>query len=182
MSTAGRSQQQGVVKQAGQGITTGQGLENQAQNVASQSINTNGGLSPLVSKALANNEGQIGKAYQSAAQGAERGLSQRGMGVAPSGMQASLQNSAINAGGQAKTGAIGNAFNTQQELNQTALNPAINALGATTGATNAATGANTALSQMPSTGANVFSGLQGLAGMANSATQAYKNIAGGGGG
>ena len=167
MSTAGRSQQQGVVKQAGQGITTGQGLENQAQNVASQSINTNGGLSPLVSKALANNEGQIGKAYQSAAQGAERGLSQRGMGVAPSGMQASLQNSAINAGGQAKTGAIGNAFNTQQELNQTALNPAISALGATTGATNAATGANTALSQMPSTGANVFSGLQGLAGMAS---------------
>jgi hypothetical protein len=97
-------------------------------------------------------------------------------------MQASLQNSAINAGGQAKTGAIGNAFNTQQELNQTALNPAISALGATTGATNAATGANTALSQMPSTGANVFSGLQGLGSLAANATQAYKNIAGGAGG
>ena len=181
MSTAGRSQQQGVVKQAGQGITTGQGLENQAQNIASSEINTSGGLSPLVSKQLANNEGQIGKAYQSAAQGAERGLAQRGMSAAPSGLQASLQNSQINNAGQAKTGAIGNAFGTQNELNQTALNPAINALGATTGATNAATGANTALSQMPSTGANVFSGLQGLAGMANSASQAYKNVAGAGG-
>src|SRR5271166_3353224 len=175
MSTAGRSQQQGVVKQAGQGITTGQGLENQAQGIASSEINTNGGLSPLVSKQLANNEGQIGKAYQSAAQGAERGLSQRGMGVAPSGLQASLQNSAINAGGQAKTGAIGNAFSTQQELNQTAFNPAISALGATTGATNAATGANTALSQMPTIAGQVFSGLQGLGSMANNASQAYKN-------
>ena len=122
MTTAGRSQQQGVVKQAGQGITTGQGLENQAQNIASSEINTSGGLSPLVSKQLANNEGQIGKAYQSAAQGAERGLAQRGMSAAPSGLQASLQNSQINNAGQAKTGAIGNAFGTQNELNQTALN------------------------------------------------------------
>ena len=89
------------------------------------------------------------------------------MSAAPSGLQASITNSAINNAGQAKTGAIGNAFGTQNELNQTALNPAISALGATTGATNAATGANTALSQMPSTGANVFSGLQGLAGMAS---------------
>ena len=178
MSTAGRSQQENTVKQAGQGITTGQGLENQAQNIASQSINTSGGLSPLVSRQLANNEGQIQKSYASAAQGAQRGLAQRGMSAAPSGLQASITNSAVNNAGQAKTGAIGNAFGTQNELNQTALNPAISALGATTGATNAATGANTALSQMPSTGANVFSGLQGLAGMASSGTQAYKNMQG----
>jgi len=176
MSTAGRSQQQGVVKQAGQGITTGQGLENQGQNIASSEINTNGGLSPLVSKQLANNEGQIGKAYQSTVQGADRGLSQRGMGVAPSGLQSSIQNTAINNAGQAKTGAIGNAFGTQNELNNTALAQPISALNATTGGVNAATGANTALSQMPSTGANVFSGLQGLAGMASSATGAYKNM------
>ena len=182
MSTAGRSQQQGVVKQAGQDVTTGQGLENQGQNIASSEVNTAGGLSPLVSRQLANNEGQIGKAYTSAAQGAERGLSQRGMGVAPSGLQASIQNSAINNAGQAKTGAIGNAFGTQNELNNTALAQPISALGATTGATNAATGANTALSQMPSTGANVFSGLQGLGSMAVNASQAYKNMAGAGGG
>src|SRR5208282_3669984 len=169
MSTAGRGAQEGTVKQAGQNITTGQGLENQGQNIASSEINTNGGLSPLVSKQLANNEGAIGKAYTSAAEGAQRGLSQRGMGVAPSGLQASLQNSAINAGGQAKTGAIGNAFSTQQELNQTALNPAISALGATTGATNAATGANTALSNMPTLGGQIFSGLQGLGNLGNSA-------------
>ena len=181
MSTAGRSNQQSTVKQAGQDVTTGQGLENQGQNIASSEVNTAGGLSPLVSRQLANNEGQIGKAYTSAAQGAQRGLSQRGMGVAPSGLQASIQNSAINNAGQAKTGAIGNAFGTQNELNNTALSQPISALNATTGGVNASTGANTALSQMPSTGANVFSGLQGLAGMANSASQAYKNVAGAGG-
>ena len=177
MSTAGRSNQQNTVKQAGQDVTTGQGLENQAQNLASADMNLNGGLSPLVSRQLAGNEAAIGKSYASAAQGAQRGLAQRGMSAAPSGLQASITNSAVNNAGQAKTGAIGNAFGTQNELNQTALNPAISALGATTGATNAATGANTALSQMPSTGANVFSGLQGLAGMANSATGSYKNMA-----
>jgi len=97
------------------------------------------------------------------------------MGVAPSGLQASFQNSQIQNAGAAKTGAIGNAFNTQQELNQTALNPAISALGATTGATNAATGANQALSNMPTIGGQIFSGMQGLASMAKDASQAYKN-------
>jgi hypothetical protein len=172
MSTAGRSQQQGVVKQAGQDITTGQGLENQGQNIASSEINTSGGLSSDVSKQLANNEGQIGKAYQSTAQGAQRGLAQRGMSAAPSGLQASITNSAINNAGQAKTGAIGNAFGTQNELNNTALAQPISALNATTGGVNAGTGATTALSQMPSTGANVFSGLQGLAGMTKNVASA----------
>jgi hypothetical protein len=162
MSTAGRSNQQSTVKQAGQDVTTGQGLENQGQNIASSEINTSGGLSPLVSRQLANNEGQIQKSYASAAQGAQRGLAQRGMSAAPSGLQASITNSAVNNAGQAKTGAIGNAFGTQNELNQTALNPAISALGATTGATNAATGANQALAAMPTTAGNIFSGLQGL--------------------
>jgi hypothetical protein len=175
MSTAGRGAQEGTVKQAGQNITTGQGLENQGQGIASSEIDTAGGLSPLISKQLANNEGQIQKSYASAAQGAQRGLAQRGMSAAPSGLQASITNSAINHAGEAKTGAIGNAFGTQNELNQTALNPAINALGATTGATNAATGANTALSQMPTMAGQVFSGLQGLGSMANNASQAYKN-------
>jgi len=175
MSTAGRGAQEGTVKQAGQNITTGQGLENQGQNIASSEINTSGGLSPLVSKQLANNEGQIGKAYQSTVQGADRGLSQRGMGVAPSGLQSSIQNTAINNAGQAKTGAIGNAFGTQNELNNTALAQPISALNATTGGVNAATGANTALSQMPTMAGQVFSGLQGLGSMANNASQAYKN-------
>ena len=175
MTTAGRSQQQGVVKQAGQGITTGQGLENQGQNIASSEVNTAGGLSPLVSRQLANNEGQIGKAYTSAAQGAERGLSQRGMGVAPSGLQASIQNSAINNAGQAKTGAIVNAFGTQNELNNTALSQPISALNATTGGVNASTGANQALSNMPTFGGQVFSGLQGLAGTGTNFVNANPN-------
>jgi hypothetical protein len=175
MSTAGRSQQQNTVKQAGQDITTGQGLENQGQNIASSEINTSGGLSPLIAKQLAGNEAAIGKSYASAAQGAQRGLAQRGMGVAPSGLQASITNSAINNAGQAKTGAIGSAFGEQNMLNNQALAQPISALGATTGATQAATGANQALSNMPTLGGQIFSGLQGLGGMANNASQAYKN-------
>ena len=169
MSTAGRGAQEGTVKQAGQNITTGQGLENQGQNIASSEINTSGGLSPLVSKQLAANEGAIGKAYTSAAEGAQRGLAQRGMSAAPSGLQASITNSALNNAGQAKSGAINQAYGVQNEMNQSALNPAINALGATTGATNAATGANTALSNMPTLGGQIFSGLQGLGNLGNSA-------------
>jgi len=175
MSTAGRSNQQSTVKQAGQDVTTGQGLENQGQNIASSEINTSGGLSPLVSRQLANNEGQIQKSYASAAQGAQRGLAQRGMSAAPSGLQASITNSAINNAGQAKTGAIGSAFGEQNMLNNQALAQPISALGATTGATQAATGANQALSNMPTLGGQIFSGLQGLGGMANNASQAYKN-------
>ena len=175
MSTAGRSQQQNTVKQAGQDITTGQGLENQGQNIASSEINTSGGLSPLVSRQLANNEGQIQKSYASAAQGAQRGLAQRGMSAAPSGLQASITNSAINNAGQAKTGAIGSAFGEQNMLNNQALAQPISALGATTGATQAATGANQALSNMPTLGGQIFSGLQGLGSMAKDASQAYKN-------
>ena len=175
MSTAGRSSQQGTVKQAGQDVTTGQGLENQGQNIASSEINTSGGLSPLIAKQLAGNEAAIGKSYASAAQGAQRGLAQRGMSAAPSGLQASITNSAINNAGQAKTGAIGSAFGEQNMLNNQALAQPISALGATTGATNAATGANQALSNMPTLGGQIFSGLQGLGGMANNASQAYKN-------
>jgi len=175
MSTAGRSSQQGTVKQAGQDVTTGQGLENQGQNIASSEINTSGGLSPLIAKQLAGNEAAIGKSYASAAQGAQRGLAQRGMSAAPSGLQASITNSAVNNAGQAKTGAIGSAFGEQNMLNNQALAQPISALGATTGATNAATGANQALSNMPTIGGQIFSGMQGLASMAKDASQAYKN-------
>lgn len=162
MSTAGRSQQQNTVKQANSNTGVASGLENQGQNIASSEINTSGGLSPLVSKQLANEEGQIGKAYTGATQGAERGLSQRGMGVAPSGLTSSLENTAINNSGTAKTGAVGNAFGTQNNLNNTALAQPISALNAGTSAVNASTGANTALNNMPTLGGQIFSGLQGL--------------------
>lgn len=174
MSTQGRGQQQKTAGQALTGITTGQGLEKQGQNLANSEMNTSGGLSPLVSKQLANNEGQIQKSYASAAQGANRGLAQRGMGVAPSGLQASIDNTAIQNAGLARTGAIGNAFGTQNELNQVALDPALKAYGATTGALNASTGANTALAQMPSMAGQIFSGLQGLG---QAGAKAYGDVA-----
>ena len=166
MSTAGRSQQQGTVGVASNNQATGQGIVNNANQVAQSEVNTNGGLSPLVSKQLANNEAQIGKAYTGATEGALRGATQRGMGIGPSGLSASIENTGINNAGQAKTGAIGNAFGTQNTLNNTAYAQPISALGAENGAIGASTGANTALNRMPTTAGNIFSGLQGLSGMA----------------
>jgi len=166
MSTAGRGNVKSAANSATGNVATAQGLENQGANIANSEINTSGGLSPLVAKQLASEQGQIGKAYTSATQGAERGLSQRGMGVAPSGLQSSLQNTAINNAGQAKTGAIGNAFGEQNTLNNTALAQPINALNAGTGAVNSAVGAGQALSQMPTKVGNIFSGLQGLGDLA----------------
>jgi len=84
------------------------------------------------------------------------------MGVAPSGLSASLLNTGINNAGLAKTGAIGSAFGEQNMLNNQALAQPISALQATTGGINAATGANQALAAMPTTAGNIFSGLQGL--------------------
>jgi hypothetical protein len=162
MSTAGRTQQQNTVKQANTNTGVASGLENQGQNIASSEINTSGGLSPLIAKQSANEQGQIGKAYTGATQVANRGLSQRGMGVAPSGLGASITNTGINNAGMAKTGEIGQAFGEQNNLNNTALNQPISALNAGTGAVNASTGANTALSNMPTMAGQVFSGLEGL--------------------
>jgi hypothetical protein len=160
LASAGNNSQQAVQQ--------GQQLYNQGEGIANSEINTNGGLSPLVSKQLANEQGMIGKAYAGASQAADRGLAQRGMGSAPSGLSASIKNTAINNQGTADTGAVGNAFGTQNQLNNGALNQATNALGAETGAVNAQTNAGTALNKAGSTMGDVLSGIQGLAGSAGS--------------
>src|SRR5271154_4199340 len=145
MATGGNKGLGTTATAATNNIGTGQGVENQAQNIANSSINTSGGLSPDVSKSLANEEGMIGKSYAAASQAANRGLSARGMGIAPSGLSSSINNTAINNQGLADTNAIGGAFGEQNQLNQTALNPVIAAEGANTGQINAATGANQAI-------------------------------------
>jgi hypothetical protein len=180
MATAGRSQQTKTASSGLSNITNGQGIENQAGQLANSEMNLSGGLSPLVSKQLASESGQIGKAYSGQAQAAQRGLSQRGMGVAPSGLSASIANTGVNNAGQAQTGAIGNAFGTQNQLNNQALNPEIAANQATSGDISTSTGANTALSQMPSTFGNIMSGLSGLSGIgANLGTMGgYQGIKG----
>lgn len=161
---------------AGQAATTtGQNITGDAMNVANSEVNTNGGLSPLISKQLANEQGQINKAYSGASQAADRGLSQRGMGVAPSGLTASIKNTAINNQGAADTGAVGNAFGTQNQLNNSAYAQPISALNATTGGINATTGAGTALNRAGSTLGDVGAGLSGLAGLAQSASKTYQN-------
>jgi len=149
-------------------IGTANNLEQQGQNIANSEINTSGGLSPLVSKQLANQTGAINKAYSDQAEAADRGLAQRGMGVAPSGMSASIKNTAINNAGQATTGAVGNAFGTQNTLNNTALSQPLSALNAGTGAVNSAVGAGKALNTAGSTLGDIGSGLSGLAGIGGS--------------
>ena len=169
MATGGNKGLGTTANAATNNIGTGQGVENQAQNIANSEISTNGSLSPLVSKQLANEQGLIGKSYTSAAQAANRGLSQRGMGVAPSGLSSSINNTAINNAGVQNTGAIGGAFGEQNQLNQTALNPVLAAEQANTGQINAATGANQAINQENTIGGDIGLGLSGLAGLANGA-------------
>lgn len=168
-------------KQA-QGIATqDQGIQNGYRNAGDQIINsqtnTNGGLSPLVEKQLANEQGLIGKSYANASQAANRGLTQRGMGVAPSGLSASITNTGINNGQTAQTQAVGNAFGTQNQLNQGSLgydvgqqslyNP-LSAIQVANQGVGATTGAGSALNKAGSTLGDIGSGLGTLAGLATS--------------
>ena len=167
-------QAQGIASQD-QGIQNG--YRNSGDQIVNSQTNTQGGLSPLVSKQLANEQGMIGKAYSTAATAANKGLAQRGMGAAPSGLTASINNSAINNAGQAQTGAVGNAFGTQNQLNQGSLgydvgqqsqyNP-LNALQVANQGVNATTGAASALNKAGSTLGDVGTGLGTIAGLAGS--------------
>ena len=177
MGSAGVGQQKTTAGAGESNITSGQGILGNATNVANSEVNTSGGLSPLVGKQLANEEGQIGKAYQGATQAALRGNTQRGMGVGPSGLTASVENTGINNAGAARTGAIGNAFGTQNTLNNTAYAQPISALNAENGSVNASTGANTALNNMPTTAGQIFSGLQGLGNAAGNVMGGYGKMA-----
>ena len=165
MGTQGHGNQKTAVNTGTAALNTDAGTVGQAQNIAGSEINTSGGLSPLVSKQLANEQGLIGKAYTTQAQAANRGLAQRGMGVAPSGLSASINNTAINNAGMQDTNAVGGAFGTQNQLNQTALNPVIAAEGAQTGAIGANTSANVAENQENTIGGDIGMGLSGLAGL-----------------
>ena len=179
MGSAGVGQQKTTAGAGESNITSGQGILGNATNVANSEVNTSGGLSPLVGKQLANEEGQIGKAYQGATQAALRGNTQRGMGVGPSGLTASVENTGINNAGAARTGAIGNAFGTQNTLNNTAYAQPISALNAENGSVNASTGANTALNNMPTTAGQIFSGLEGLGNTAGNIMSGYGKMANG---
>ncbi len=179
MGSAGVGQQKTTAVACESNITSGQGILGNATNVANSEVNTSGGLSPLVGKQLANEEGQIGKAYQGATQAALRGNTQRGMGVGPSGLTASVENTGINNAGAARTGAIGNAFGTQNTLNNTAYAQPISALNAENGSVNASTGANTALNNMPTIAGQIFSGLQGLGNSAGNVMSGYGKMTAG---
>lgn len=159
----GRNNTQTAANQANATGAANQGVQNATTGIAQSEVNTTGGLSPLVSKQLANEKAQIGQAYGSAAAAAKRGLAMRGMGVAPSGLDASITNTAINNAGKAETGATGNAFGTQNELNNTAYNPVIAAENAGSNAATAGANAGYDLSKEGSTLGDIGTGLTGLA-------------------
>ena len=137
-----------------------------ATNIANSEVNTNGGLSPLVGKQLANEAGQINKAYAGAAQGAQRGLSMRGMGSAPTGLEASIRNTGINNAGQAITGATGNAFGEQSRLNNTAYAQPLSALGVGNSAAQVGGEIGKNQNQEGTIAGNIGAGLTGLSGVA----------------
>lgn len=159
---------------AGQDQGIQSGYRNQSDAAVANQMNTNGGLSPLVAKQLANQQGLTAKAYSGQAQGALKGLTARGMSAAPTGMESSIRNTAINNAGQAETGNVGNAFGTQNELNQRGIqyltgqqqlyNP-LNAVEAGSQAVNATTNAGSALNKAGSTLGDIGSGLTTLAGL-----------------
>jgi hypothetical protein len=164
----GRENLQKAADAGNANTTQAQGVAKQGQDIANSEINTSGGLSPLVAKQLANEQGMIGKTYSSAAQAANKGLAMRGMGAAPTGMQSSINNTAINNAGMAQTGAVGRAFGTQNELNNNALKIPLEAINTANGSVNAATGAGQAVNQAGSTLGDIGQGLSGLASIGGS--------------
>ena len=161
----GRNNLQTAANQGNQDTSTAQGIEQQGQNIANSEISTNGQLSPLVSKQLANEKAQIGKTYATSAQAAGKGLAMRGMGAAPTGAASSLTNTAINNAGNAETGVVGNAFGEQNELNNTALTQPLNAVNTANEGIGAATNAGEAVNKAGSTLGDIASGLGTIVGL-----------------
>jgi hypothetical protein len=149
------------------------GYRGQSDVLNNSLVNTNGGLSSVVAKQLANQKAQIAKTYQNAALAANRGLAQRGMGVAPTGLESSIRNTAINNEGQAETSAVGDAFGKQLGLNENGLNYLANQqrvynpvedINAGSTAVNAAPKAGEAESQAGSLLGDIGAGLMTFAG------------------
>lgn len=76
----------------------------------------NGGLNPYLSQQFANEKSQIGRAYGDQLAAAQKGLTERGMSAAPSGMQASMINSNNRNVGAAETGAYQQQLQNQLGL------------------------------------------------------------------
>jgi len=76
----------------------------------------NGGLNPYLSQQFAREKEQIGKTYGDQVAAAQRGLTQRGMSVAPTGLTASIQNTAIRNAGDTETGAYNDQLKNQLGL------------------------------------------------------------------
>jgi len=98
------------------------GLQNSYRGAGDAAANklfalpSNGGLNPYLKEQFGQEKEQIGKAYGDTVAAAQKGLAARGMGVAPSGMSASLINSANRNAGEATTNAYGQQVNNQLGL------------------------------------------------------------------
>lgn len=169
MSTPGSGTVNNAARNLSAAASTYANNQNQANStgnsIVNAGLNTSGGLSPLVSKQLANQQGLTGKAFQGQAQAGLRGLTSRGMGSAPTGLESSIKNTAINNAGQAETQNVGNAFGEQNNLNNQALNyeQGQQQIYNPIAANQAALQAGAQQKQMGSTLGNVLGGLTGLA-------------------
>lgn len=98
------------------------GIQTQARNNGNLAANklfnlpANGGLNPYLKEQFGQEKEQIGKAYGDTVAAAQKGLTQRGMAVAPGGASTSMINTAGRNAGEAETGAYGDAVKNQLGL------------------------------------------------------------------
>jgi hypothetical protein len=98
------------------------GIQNTARNAGNRSagqlfnLPADGGLNPYLKEQFGREKEQIGKAYGDTLAAAQKGVTARGMGVAPSGASTSMINTAGRNAGEAETGAYGDAVNHQLGL------------------------------------------------------------------
>lgn len=140
----------------------------------------NGGLNPALARAFEQEKTQIGRAYNDTAGAAMRGIAARGMGVAPSGIEASIRNTAGRNADEAETTAYGDLLSKQLGLGvqgiergdqqQQTYDPnkplatTVSGLNASTNANEAATSAGEKRGKMGSKLGDIFSGISRVAG------------------
>lgn len=178
VDAAGKGQL-GLGKQAGDIATADQGIQSGYRGAADTAadnlltVPANGGLNPALSRAFEQEKTQIGKAYGDTAQAGLRGIAARGMGVAPTGLNASIMNTAGRNADEATTNAYGDLLNKQlglgvsgiqrQDQQQQVYDPT-RPIGAASGAYSGATSAGAARNKMGSKLGDIASGISGIAG------------------
>lgn len=131
-------------------------------------VPTNGGLNPALARQFEEEKRQIGRTYNDTAEAGIRGIAQRGMGVAPTGLEASLRNTAGRNADEAETSAYSDLLGKQlglgvkgverQDQQQQVYDPT-RPIGAAVGANTGAVDAGKTRNKMGSKLGDIFSGI-----------------------